>query len=143
MTTYNGSLYRDRFCNRLKQAMEIKNMRQIDLSKKTGIGRSAISQYLSGLFEPRQEYIFKIAQALNVSEAWLMGFDVEMDSVPYTSTANEDIYLKKAMNEISRQDPQLAKLIDSYMNLTEQGRDILLGYADGLLVNGKNNYSKN
>ena len=72
-----------------------------------------------------------------------MGFDVEMDSVPYTSTANEDIYLKKAMNEISRQDPQLAKLIDSYMNLTEQGRDILLGYADGLLVNGKNNYSKN
>ena len=118
MTTYNGSLYRDRFCDRLKQAMEIKNMRQIDLAKKTGIGRSAISQYLSGLFEPRQEYIFKIAQALNVSEAWLMGFDVEMDSVPYTSVANEDIYLKKVMNEISRQDSQLAKLIDSYMNLT-------------------------
>ena len=55
MTTYNGSLYRDRFCNRLKQAMEIKNMRQIDLSKKTGIGRSAISQDLSGHSEPTQE----------------------------------------------------------------------------------------
>lgn len=143
MTTYNGSLYRERFSTRLEQALKIRNMKQIDLAKKTGIGRSAISQYLSGFFEPRQDNIFKIAQALSVSEAWLMGFDVEMEAVPYTSKANEDAYLKNAMNEISRQDSRLAKLIDSYMNLTDQGRDILIGYADGLLKSGKENYSKN
>lgn len=61
---------------RIREGLEINNIKQIELASKTGISRSAISSYIAGRWEPKQSAIFKIAKALNVSEAWLMGFDV-------------------------------------------------------------------
>lgn len=64
------------FSDRLKLIIEEKNIRQIDLCQKTGIGKSAMSQYLHGSFEPKQQNLHALAEALDVSEAWLMGYDV-------------------------------------------------------------------
>lgn len=65
--------------------MRIRNMKQVDIVEKTGLGKSAISQYYSGKYEPKQKGIYLIAKALNVSESWLMGYDVPMErtSVKY------------------------------------------------------------
>ena len=62
--------------DRLRQALEDKNIKQIELSQRTGIDRSRISRYLSGDYEPKQDAIHKMAKALNVSEMWLWGYDV-------------------------------------------------------------------
>ena len=67
------------FSSRLKIAMNIRNIKASELSEKAHIPKSAISQYLSGLYEAKQKTIFKLATALNVSEAWLMGLDVPME----------------------------------------------------------------
>ena len=64
---------------RLKRALKINGMKQAELSSITKIPKSAISQYVSGAFEPKQDRVELIAEALNVSEAWLMGFDVPME----------------------------------------------------------------
>ncbi len=64
---------------RLKQAMQIRNMKQSELSAITGIGKSSISTYLSGEYLPKQRNVYKISKALDVSEAWLMGYDVPME----------------------------------------------------------------
>ena len=64
---------------RLRQALAARKMRQADLCQRTGIPKSAISQYLSGAFEPKQDRVAILAHALNVQEAWLMGFDVPME----------------------------------------------------------------
>lgn len=64
---------------RIKQGLVIRDMRQIDICAQTNIPRSALSQYVSGLFEPKQDRIYLISKALNVSEAWLMGYDVPME----------------------------------------------------------------
>ena len=64
---------------RIKKALKIKGMRQAELCKLANIPKSSLSQYLSGDFEPKQDRIYLIAKALNVSEAWLMGFDVPME----------------------------------------------------------------
>lgn len=61
---------------RIRQAMELRGIKAVDLVQATGLGKSAISQYISGKYEPKQVAIHKIAKALNVSEAWLMGYDV-------------------------------------------------------------------
>ncbi len=63
---------------RMKEALSLKGMKQSELVTLTGIGKSSISTYLTGEYEPKQRNIYKIAQALGVSEAWLMGFDVPM-----------------------------------------------------------------
>ena len=64
---------------RITEALNIRNMKQADLVKATGIGKSSISTYISGEYEPKQKNIYKIAKALNVSEAWLMGLEVPMN----------------------------------------------------------------
>ena len=64
---------------RIKKALYIKGMKQSDLCRLTNIPKSALSQYISGAFEPKQDRIYLMAQALNVSEAWLMGLDVPME----------------------------------------------------------------
>lgn len=76
---------------RIRIGLSLRNMRQIDLVERTGIGKSSISTYISGEYEPKQKNIYKIAQALNVSEAWLMGYDVPMEREnEHPSTAKED-----------------------------------------------------
>lgn len=75
-------MYEERKSNcseRIATALAIRNMKQSDLCARTKIPKSAISQYISGAFEPKQDRIHLIAKALNVSETWLMGYDVPMD----------------------------------------------------------------
>lgn len=69
----------DELKNRLKQALVKNNIRPIELSEITKIPKSSISQYMSGYTKPNGERVYLISKALNVSEAWLMGFDVPME----------------------------------------------------------------
>lgn len=69
----------DKYSNRIRQAMTLRGMTQAELAAKTGISKSLISFYLAGKAEPRQNKIHAMAVALNVSEPWIMGFDVEME----------------------------------------------------------------
>lgn len=64
---------------RIKQAMELRNMNQTDIVEKTNIKKSALSQYISGKINPRQNAIEELSKVLNVSEPWLMGYDVPME----------------------------------------------------------------
>lgn len=75
---------------RLQEAMELRNMKQVDLINITGIKKSALSQYVSGKILPRQNNIYKLAKALNVNEAWLMGYDVDIKRI---STDEKNIKL--------------------------------------------------
>ena len=63
-------------------------MLPIELSRLSGIGKSAISQYLSGKVTPKQDKIYKLAQALKVSESWLMGYDEPMEQSPAPASDN-------------------------------------------------------
>ena len=64
---------------RLQELMHIKNINQVDLCQRTGIPKSSTSMYLSGERSPRQNRLSQIAEKFNISEAWLMGYDVPME----------------------------------------------------------------
>ena len=70
---------------RLKQIMNERSLRQVDIleaakpfCEKYGVklAKNDLSQYVSGKVEPRQEKLTILGLALNVSETWLMGYDV-------------------------------------------------------------------
>lgn len=69
----------DSFSNRLNTAMRIRNMKATELSAKTGIAKSSLSEYINGKYEAKQDGVYLLSRALNVSEAWLMGLDVPME----------------------------------------------------------------
>lgn len=74
---YNPKI--DTCANRLAAALNIKGVKQSELCKQAKVPKSSLSLYLSGAYEPKQERIYSMALALNVSEAWLMGYDVPME----------------------------------------------------------------
>ena len=85
---------------RMKEALALRGMKQSELVALTGIGKSSISTYLTGEYEPKQKNIYKISQALDVSEAWLMGFDVPMrkNSFSFNSLPENIIPLPQTKN---------------------------------------------
>ena len=93
---------------RIKKALKFKGMKQADLCKLANIPKSSLSQYLSGDFEPKQDRIYLIAKALNVSEAWLMGFDVPMErqeSKPFSPSEPQLTEREKMLLELFRRIP--------------------------------------
>ena len=65
--------------NRIRTAMNKANKKQIDIVRETGIDKGALSSYLKGKYEPKQDVIHKLAKALNVSEMWLWGYNCPME----------------------------------------------------------------
>ena len=64
--------------DRLNEAIQARGLRASDLVDRTGIPKGTMSYYMSGKTEPKADRLYKLSQALDVSEAWLLGYDVPM-----------------------------------------------------------------
>lgn len=97
---------------RIREGLEARGMTQKELCELTGIPKSAMSQYCSGAFAPKQARTAAIAKALSVSEAWLMGCDVPMEA-PRPSP----VKLRQTMTSPWRSDKKsrLYMCIDSWL----------------------------
>lgn len=68
------------FHERLRKCLNDKtSITATSLADKIGLSKQAISMYASGSRKPKRPTIKAIAEALNVNEAWLMGYDVPME----------------------------------------------------------------
>lgn len=119
---------------RLGELMQILNIRQTDLVEKTGIPKSAMSMYLNGKREPRQDKLTAIAEAYNINETWLMGYDVPMErndninsaSHLYNKLAQQGVDLsgKQSDWEISGTvDDDTLNFLEKYMELDDIGKN--------------------
>lgn len=61
------------FKDRLESALAMRDMTPAELSRRTGIGEGAISQYRKGGYKASQRNLEKISKALRVSITYLMG----------------------------------------------------------------------
>ncbi|MGS7304573.1 S24 family peptidase [Enterococcus faecium] len=86
---------------RLNQLMSERNLKQVDilnmslpLQKETGIkmSKSHLSQYVNGKSSPDQHKLYLLAKTLNVSEAWLLGYDVPKEDKENGVPSIESIY---------------------------------------------------
>lgn len=64
---------------RLREALTRSGKKQADLVRATGLDRGSVSSYLAGKYEPKQTAVYKMATFLDVSEMWLLGYDVPME----------------------------------------------------------------
>lgn len=93
---------RTSFACRLREGLDRQGMTQTELARRSGISKSSISRYLKGDWEGKQEAVYALAQSLDVSEGWLMGYDVpperpeETDNVYLTEGAVVKKYRRKA-----------------------------------------------
>lgn len=80
---------------RLKLLMQERNLRQVDILEKAKpycekygirLGRNDLSQYVSGKVIPGQDKLTILGLALNVTETWLMGYDVLKEREDYIAS---------------------------------------------------------
>ena len=96
---------------RLRAALNKKNMRAQELADKTEINKASISQYINGSHAPSNISAGKMAKVLSVSPLWLMGFDVpEKEYVGEIERLEKEIYKKNS------------ELIEKIGNETERHR---------------------
>ena len=65
--------------DRLNEALKLRGLSAAELAAKSGLQKSSVSRYLSGQNVPRSLAIGKMAEALDVSPAWLLGYNLTID----------------------------------------------------------------
>ena len=121
------------FQQRLKSAMNLRQINQTELSKITGITKASISQYVNGVYEAKQNNLFLLAQALNCSPAYLMGLEDEPDR------SGTDVRRSDADLQQLQEDEK--DLVSDYRKLNPTGKDKVREYAKDLSENER--YSDN
>ena len=91
---------------RIRKALSIRNMTQSELCRRTKIATSAMSEYLRGLYDPKQDKIYLMSEALNVDPVWLMGFDIPMEKEDKKISSGELTEGEKTVLELFRAIPE-------------------------------------
>lgn len=105
---------------RIREGLAARDMTQADLCRITGIGKSAMSQYANGSIVPRQDRTYLIAKALNVSDAWLMGFDVPMERKTPASPGESE---------------RIKEFSELFGRLTPEQQALIIAQIKGILLN--------
>lgn len=113
---------------RLEQVMKSRNMRQVDIlnaaepyCKKYGVklGKNDMSQYVSGKVVPGQDKLTILGLALNLSEAWLMGYDVPSErEIPPT---------------VAKDDGRTQEYVQLFELLNDDQKDMIIHAIKGIL----------
>ena len=119
---------------RIKQGLQIRKMKQVELADKTGIDKGQISSYLSGKYKPKQENLSLLAAALDVSEYWLMGLDVPMEREGSAEAGREQKKRFEAYVQgiYEMREPEM--VLKLYEQLTEENRAKVRLYMERLLA---------
>ena len=106
--------------NRLIELMEHYHINQTELCRRTGLQKSALSNYINGDREPRQAQISLIADPFNINPAWLMGYDVPMEMpTPKVELDSQIAEAMKMYNEYIKASPEIQGMIESLLKLSQ------------------------
>lgn len=116
---------------RLSELMRYFGIKQADLSKRTGIPKSAISMYVSGQRQPRQDKLTIIADAYGIDEAWLMGYDVPM----FRNTNDNSEEIGRIIGKLFESDgDKLEQLIRIFYQLDNETRNAYILIGEKMLI---------
>ena len=114
---------------RLQQIMRERHLRQVDIIRMAEpfckeynlkLTKSDMSQFVSGKVEPGQWKLTILGKALNVSEVWLMGYDVPME--------------REQPAPVPGEEPEREEIAILVASLSEENQRRLLDFAQVRLV---------
>lgn len=118
------------FAKRLKQAMATKGIKQVDLISQAAhenikLGKSQISQYVSGKTIPRNDTLQVLAHILEVDPSWLLGTSIdEQDSTSEMKGSPMREFKKSSKLDNVLYDVR-GPVVDEAARMEEQGTRIL------------------
>lgn len=115
--------------DRLKEAMDIRGLKQADIVEKGKIDKGQLSSWLSGKYKPRQNNISKLSEILSVDEAWLMGYDVPMERTKSDELLSQSEHCNNDNRKLYTFDSSESALIYEYRKMNNAGKDKLISTA--------------
>lgn len=106
---------------RIKELLSSLSITQTEFCNRTGINKSALSNYLNGDRTPRQDQLSKIADAFNVSPTWLMGYDVPQQP-DLTDLLHEVVAPDGRVYLVPNKDSTNKEIADAYRKLIEAAK---------------------
>ncbi|MBR2895556.1 MAG: helix-turn-helix transcriptional regulator [Oscillospiraceae bacterium] len=123
---------------------KIKHLRQTqgatleEIGNIVGVSKATVKRWESGeIANLRRDKIYKLAQALHTTPAYLMGWE---DDDPTRSEWNDYLFrqIERAKQEGQVVDLNIDKrLISAFEQLNTEGQEKLIDYADDLVRSGK------
>lgn len=113
------------FADRLKEFMDMNGIKAIDLAKRFHVSRSTISQYVNGQVIPKRDRLVLIADALNISPLWLMGYDVPIDVQNFDSDdlTQDERHIIKAYRNASEEIKTAVRAVLGIKKGIESGKE--------------------
>lgn len=129
---------------KIREARKSKKMTQEDLAKKLGVKRSVISKYETGQIEPPLPQLRKIADALNVTLAYFLGYGNIEDAQLINATQNHNIDKMREIlgvekdvlvSVLNRRELQhrLTNIVDRIDKLNPNGQQIVMSQISTLI----------
>ena len=115
--------------DKIKNLLKEKNISQSELSKLTGIRQSSISDYINNRYIPKQDKIYLIANALNVSPSHLYTLEESTNEGYYTDPEVAE-YANKLKNN-----PDMRLLFDAAEDMTKDDIDYVVDLINRLKGN--------
>ncbi|WP_020006097.1 LexA family protein [Salinicoccus albus] len=148
------------FQERLLQAIKESGLTKAEISKRSGISRGSITDYVKGRYEAKQDKVYQLAQVLGVKSEWLMGYNVSKNNstqpvtpiqvkpVPVVSqiSAGKPVYGEENIIEYTYVPENLFKLANDLFGLKISGDsmdkefkegDIVIVEKDGVVEDGQ------
>lgn len=126
------------FVDTIIMLMEEQKITQVDLARMSGISQSSISDWLRGKYLPKQDKVDILARALNVSPAYLMGWEKEHKKgvkIPVLGHIQAGIPVEAIEDILDWEeiDEQVAKSRD-YFCLQVRGKSMQPKFSEGDVV---------
>lgn len=137
---------------RLKKIMQERNIKQSEIIEKAQpycekygvkLGKNDLSQYVNGKVEPGQKKLSILALALNVNEAWLMGYEVPIElsnKSEYESIlAEKSASLKTSDAPVQCVEDDIMELAIKIAGLDSANKELILQLVENLSTKDKVN----
>lgn len=108
---------------------------QTEFCNKTGITKSALSNYLNGERQPRQDQLDKISKAFNINPSWLMGYDVPIK--PLDETMYYEIMAQDKFRHDAKRSVEYARRFSKLFEAAEKCNQEQIDLATQMLNNFK------
>ena len=120
--------------HRLNELLDILSISKSELSRRTGVKPSTLSNYLHGNREPDSDSLIQLSDPFHINPAWLMGYEVDMYlGKEYDKAVSTIDSVYSQLNEDTKE------LLITFEKFNQIGKNEILRYMEYLKSKGEYN----
>ncbi len=115
---------------RIKSLRELNGLTQEELGKSIGVNKATINRYETGVIDIKRTIALKLAEALDTTPAYLMGWDEDIKKMPLKDLLMNDPEWWENVENKAEVIKGVEKMMQIYQQLSSNGKEKVIDYAE-------------